>query len=108
MKIENEDAIKALETVIDIVNFDIALNDDTLSGDKDTRNLAFKATLEKHNISPSSVYHLPTEDVEKYFELYGDEINSNFKKLIELGKENEKLYNSFLSYLNDKLTYFKI
>jgi hypothetical protein len=92
--------LKAIKIVNSIVFSDMSHNDSYRYGDSDTRKLAFECVMVKHNIHPASVYEMDSELIEKYSEQYESEINETFDKLILEGSESDKLYTSFMEYLD--------
>ncbi len=98
IKYTNEEKFNALVIVKQLVNNAVELNDYLYSGDKDTRFEAATIIFHKHGLA--SFYELNKEDREKYWNLYEDEINEQFHKLVGDWKEEQKFYNKMLGFID--------
>ena len=97
VKANKEEAIRAIDIIESIVLNEENMNDFYHSGDKDTRDLAFRIVMSKYKANTSSIHDMDSDAIEKY----GKEINDVFLAIIENGKKQTELHNSILSYLKD-------
>lgn len=98
IKHTNEEIINALTIVRDVIIHDLDLVDYFYSGDKDTFRIAMTNILEKHGLH--GYYELEQSNLEKYREMYNEEINSEYNRIILEGKDMVSKLNEYIKYID--------